>query len=328
MPKVSVIVPVYGVEKFISRCAKSLFEQTLDDMEFIFIDDCTKDHSIDVLHKVLEKYPQRKAQTQIVKMLVNSGQAAVRKHGMQLAIGDYVIHCDSDDWIDVVMYEKMWRKAVETDSDIVFCDFYITDGYTHRSLHRNFGIVNKETILSTVICKMWWSLCGGLVKRNIVSNNPIIYPTANNGEDFAIMVQQIYYAQRFAYISECLYYYYTNPNSITQKIGLDKYLQRKEQHSSNVAVVETFFKRENVFEIYSGVLLNLKLYCRANFSDQVCDRNTRRVWHSIYPELDSEKILFNNKIAFHLKFHYWAVRLHVFSLYLILLKIKRKIYRK
>ena len=62
MPKVSVIIPVYGVEKYIERCARSLFKQTLDDIEYLFIDDCTPDDSVDVLRNVLEEYPNRKSQ--------------------------------------------------------------------------------------------------------------------------------------------------------------------------------------------------------------------------------------------------------------------------
>ena len=207
MPKVSVIIPVYGVEKYISRCARSLFEQTLDDIEYIFIDDCTKDNSIGVLYEVLEQYPQRKKQVQIVKLPINSGQAAARKRGMKLATGDYVIHCDGDDWVDVEAYDKMWRKAVETNSDIVFCEFYTTDGDNYSHIHNKLDALNKENILLMIVSRMLWSLCGGLVRRSIISNNQIIYPTANNGEDFAIMIQQIYYAQRFAYIGEPLYYY-------------------------------------------------------------------------------------------------------------------------
>ena len=81
MPKVSVIIPVYGVEKYIERCARSLFEQTLDDIEYLFIDDCTPDKSVDILKHVLEEYPQRKSQVVIHRMEKNSGQAAVRKWG-------------------------------------------------------------------------------------------------------------------------------------------------------------------------------------------------------------------------------------------------------
>lgn len=71
MPKVSVVVPVYGVEKYIERCARSLFEQTLEDMEFVFVDDCTKDNSIAILEKVILDYPKRKDQIKIIHKIIN-----------------------------------------------------------------------------------------------------------------------------------------------------------------------------------------------------------------------------------------------------------------
>ena len=84
MPKVSVLVPVYGVEKFIERCARSLFEQTLNDMEFIFVDDCTPDRSIEILKSVIEEYrlrfAEKKYEVRIERLPTNSGLAAVRKH--------------------------------------------------------------------------------------------------------------------------------------------------------------------------------------------------------------------------------------------------------
>ena len=97
MPKVSVVIPVYGVEKYIERCARTLFEQTIDDIEYIFVNDCTKDRSIEILEQVIKDYPQRKGQIRIENMLTNSGQAAVRRCGIELATGEYIIHCDSDD---------------------------------------------------------------------------------------------------------------------------------------------------------------------------------------------------------------------------------------
>ena len=134
MPKVSVIIPIYSVEKYIEKCAHSLFKQTLDDIEYIFIDDCTPDHSIEIIKDVLEQYPHRKKQTRIVRMPMNSGIGAVRKHGIQLATGDYIIHCDSDDWVDVTMYENMYKKALEENLDIVFCDYYETDRFNHKKI--------------------------------------------------------------------------------------------------------------------------------------------------------------------------------------------------
>lgn len=114
MPKVSVIIPVYGVEKYIERCAISLFKQTLDDVEFIFVDDVTPDYSMEILNLMIDKFRlhfvEKKISVRIERMPTNSGQAAVRRHGVKLAKGDYIIHCDSDDWIDASMLQKMYCK--------------------------------------------------------------------------------------------------------------------------------------------------------------------------------------------------------------------------
>ena len=124
MSKVSVVVPIYGVEKYIERCARSLFEQTLDDIEFIFVDDCTKDHSICVLEKVLLDYPQRQKQTTIVHHEVNKGLPLARQTGIMMATGDFIAHCDSDDWVDVDVYRQMYDTAINEKADVVICDYY------------------------------------------------------------------------------------------------------------------------------------------------------------------------------------------------------------
>ena len=120
--KVSVCIPVYKVEKYIEKCARTLFEQTMTDgIEFIFVNDCTPDKSIDVLEKVLEEYPHRKAQTRIIHHEKNRGPVAARNTAIKNASGNYIICCDSDDWIDLELYETMYRKALETDADVVCC---------------------------------------------------------------------------------------------------------------------------------------------------------------------------------------------------------------
>lgn len=80
-PKVSIIVPIYRVEEYIERCAESLFAQTFDDIEYIFVDDCSPDKSVEILQRTLEKYPHRKRLTRIERLSSNSGQAAVRDKG-------------------------------------------------------------------------------------------------------------------------------------------------------------------------------------------------------------------------------------------------------
>ena len=112
--KVSVCIPIYGVEKYIERCARSLFEQTMtDDIEFIFVNDCTPDRSEQILLATLEDYPQRKKQVKILHHAENQGLTGARSTAVKAACGDYIIHCDSDDWVDPALYETMYRTAVE-----------------------------------------------------------------------------------------------------------------------------------------------------------------------------------------------------------------------
>ena len=121
MPAVSVIVLVYKVEKYIERCARSLFEQTLQDIEYIFVDDCTPDRSIEILERVLEDYPERKSQVIILHNERNSGLPFSRRRGVEAASGDYIIHCDSDDWPESDMYAKLYAKASSENLDMVKC---------------------------------------------------------------------------------------------------------------------------------------------------------------------------------------------------------------
>ena len=119
LPKVSVIVPIYGVEKYIERCAVSLMEQTLDGIEYIFVDDATPDGSMNVLGNVLQRYTTRSGFVRIARHEINKGLPAARNTGLVLASGEYVFHCDSDDYLEPEMLEKMYVAAKENDADFV-----------------------------------------------------------------------------------------------------------------------------------------------------------------------------------------------------------------
>ena len=132
-PKVSIVIPVYNVEKYIERCVRTLFAQTLDDLEYIFVDDCSPDNSIDVMLKVLEEYPVRKPQVKLIRHEINQGVSQSRQDGVEAATGEYIIHCDPDDWVELDMYEQLYTKAKETNADLVLCDYYeVTNGEIYR----------------------------------------------------------------------------------------------------------------------------------------------------------------------------------------------------
>ena len=128
--KVSVIIPIYKVEKFIERCVRSLMEQTLKEVEYIFVDDATPDKSIEVLERCLALYPNRK--TEILHHSQNQGLPAARNTGLQVATGKYIFHCDSDDYVEHDMLEKLYLQAEQTNADIVWCDWFLTFAENER----------------------------------------------------------------------------------------------------------------------------------------------------------------------------------------------------
>ena len=133
---VSVVIPVFKVRNFIERCATSLFEQTLEDVEYIFVDDASPDDSIEILKECLERYPKRKAQVQILTHEQNKGLPAARNTGLAVATGEYVFHCDSDDWVESTMLEDLYVTAIQNSADIVWCDWYLSFAQNERYMRQ------------------------------------------------------------------------------------------------------------------------------------------------------------------------------------------------
>lgn len=278
--KVSVIIAVYGVERFIERCARSLFEQTLDDMEFLFIDDCTPDRSIEILKQVMEDYSSRKSQVVIHKMERNSGQAVVRQWGMQNAKGEYVIHCDSDDWVSPCIYQKMYEKAKNEGSDIVSCDYYLSDGIKSKPVRQ----LQTEGLLTGPL----WNR---LVRRSLIKENEIIYPRYNKAEDGAIMVQLSYYARSFSVVHEPLYYYYQNPDSICHVMTEEAMMKRLNEEICNTNLRIDFIEKQGDSQKYKYDVLIWKKTCRNNLTPFLYKQKFRKMWRNLYPEINKQYIL-------------------------------------
>ena len=117
MVKVSVIVPVYNVEKYIEKCLESLVNQTLKDIEIIVVNDGSPDNSQKIIDKYVQKYPKK------IKSYIkeNGGQGSARNFGLQKAEGEYIGYVDSDDYVELDMYEKLYNKAKKENLDIVIC---------------------------------------------------------------------------------------------------------------------------------------------------------------------------------------------------------------
>lgn len=296
MIKVSIIIPVFNVQKLIHRCAKSLFEQSLDDVEFIFVDDCSPDDSISVVKQLLLDYPHRASHTIFCRHDVNKGLPSARKTGMAHAHGEYIAHCDSDDWVDISMYEELYNAAVEGQYDIVSCDFYKSDGVNHKK------IIAKHNSERLIYGPVW----NKLVRRELYSG--IIFPKENKAEDGVIMLQLSYFARKTKHISTPYYYYYVNPDSICHVPTKQACLERWRQEVCNVKIRVDFLRKENVLEKYSKDVVMMKYYANSNLIPYLSDDDIYSVWKKSYPELAQQLKLTSNfplrvRIAYFLTKH-------------------------
>ena len=207
--KVSVIVPVYSVEQYIRQCAQSLFSQTWEDMEFIFVDDGSPDRSIAIIQEVLEAYPERKDSTKIVRE-ENKGLPQARMAGLRQATGDYIIHVDSDDWVEPDYISTLAQRALETDADMVYCDFYKEYPNKPHKVCREATFsppegheAIKAMHNSRIRAYMW----NKLLRRSLYDLDSLFVPVRSYHEDIVFQSQLLYNAKKCVHVWEPLYHY-------------------------------------------------------------------------------------------------------------------------
>ena len=285
-PKVSVIVPIYNVEAFIERCAVSLFEQTLDDIEYIFVNDCTPDNSMTILSAVLERYPQRKEQVRIINQPKNLGAAKAREDGIKVARGKYIIHCDSDDWVDKNMYQLLYEKATTNKFDMLICDWYVSDGVNHKVVTQNLD-VNSDLLRGLLNQTIVGSLWNKFVACHIYHSLDF-FPTAHMWEDVAYTVQFMHKCANIGYLGSPLYYYYNNENSICRSKDEASSIKRCMQACENIDAILQYLKKYNLDKRYANDIVVLKNSARVGLWHLFLKQPKKyyRKWLSVYPEIN------------------------------------------
>ncbi len=209
MPKVSVIVPVYNVEQFLPRCLESLTKQTLKDYEVIVVNDGSPDNSQEIIDNFAKRFPK------IIKPYAktNGGLSDARNFGIKRATGEYIGFVDSDDFVHPQMFEKMYKKAIETDADIVVCghnSIYLgKDGSIEKTIPHPvynpqfFGksIYECPEILTCVRSYAW----NKIYKREISKN--FEFPKGQLFEDSAVVYNILSQAKKVSVLTDCFYQY-------------------------------------------------------------------------------------------------------------------------
>ncbi|MBA7487945.1 MAG: glycosyltransferase family 2 protein [Prevotella sp.] len=214
---VSVIVPIYKAESYLRKCIDGILLQTFTDFQLILVDDGSPDKS----GEICDEYAQKDSRVVVIHK-TNGGLTSARKYGMNHAKGEYSIHIDPDDWVELSLLEELYHEAVKTDADMVICDFWEhCNNEVVYSRQKPKTLDNKE-----VMTEMFTTLKGTMWNKLIRTScykqcNIQFYEDLVLIEDLFLMFQFLLHPLKISYVPKALYHYErnTNPNSLTMANG-------------------------------------------------------------------------------------------------------------
>lgn len=221
--KLSIIVPVYNMasDGKLEYCLDSLVNQTVEDYEVIAVDDCSTDHSFEILKRYEARYPEK---FHAVHSEVNRHQGGAKNIGLRMAKGDWIGFIDSDDWITKDMYERLIERAESAGADLAGCDYCLTDRHSMEvgqivpnNKRSQSGILDREKRASLILDG--GSLVVKIFRRSIILENGLWFPEDIFYEDNALGNSYLVLAKHFEYIEEPMYYYYQHDTSTVHTIS-------------------------------------------------------------------------------------------------------------
>ncbi len=218
MMKVTIAVPVFGVESYIEKCATSIYEQTYSDLEILFINDCTLDKSVEIIRRALEKFPNRKEQVKIINQPINRGCPAARNLAVQIATGEYIFFVDGDDYLEKDSISSLVSEQIDTNADIIAANSL--NETPEGQYVRKYVDINKskeDMVKECLDDKSCQGICGMLIRKSLYWNHNIKADESFHvGEDWQVTPLLLYYANKVAYIDRIVYHYRAaNPTSVT-----------------------------------------------------------------------------------------------------------------
>lgn len=214
--KISIIVPVYNVEQYLEKCLDSLVNQTMKEIEIIVVNDASPDNSRMIMEQYKERYPE------MIRCLyrdISAGPGAARNTGIRCAKGEYLLFIDGDDYADITMCEKLYKVAMETDSEIVSCEYKEGQEGKFREVDQFstqvMGILDyeKRRLLMSVHSV---GPVAKIIKTSLIVDNELLFPEFMKYEDLATIPLWWVYANRYEEVKEAMYYYIRHENSVTK----------------------------------------------------------------------------------------------------------------
>lgn len=295
MPKVSVIVPVYNVESYIGKCLESLVNQTLEDIEIVVVNDGSTDNSESIIKKYVEKYNDK------IKYVVkeNGGLSDARNYGMKYASGEYIAFLDSDDYVDITIYEKMYKKAIDEECDFVECDFIWK--YDNKEV-KDCGYIykDKHEMLANARVVAW----NKLIKKELIDKLQIEFPKGLRYEDVEFFYKLLPYINKFGFVKEYLIFYIQRGNSIVNTQN-----ERTKEIFVVLDNVINYYKEKGFYEEYKTELeyTYARILLCSSFLRivKIKDKNIRKkllnfTWESLnikFPNWKKNEVLIKNNYS-------------------------------
>lgn len=323
MKKVSIIVPVYGVEKYIDKCLDSLVKQSLKEIEVIVVNDGTKDNSQKIIDKYVKKYPDK------IKSFIkeNGGQGSARNYGLEKASGEYIGYVDSDDFIEKDMYKKLYNKAKEKDYDIVVCGNYnVSEDYQNKNVDAFISNYNSD-LENIFFGKM--AVWNKIYKRDILVKNKLEFKEKVWYEDLAFTLKAIMNSNNFAFIDEPLYDYLIRVGSTMNNSNVTRNLEILDAFNDILSYIkhnkkEEYFSKIEFLAIdhiyISAIVRVLKADSDKNIKKETIEKLINYM-NKNFPNYKSNKYI--NTLSKNRKIIYKLINMKMYSLINLVFKIKK-----
>lgn len=276
--KISVIVPVYNVEKYIDKCLDNLVNQTLKDIEIIVVNDGSPDNSQDIINAYQKKYPR------MIKSFIkpNGGLSDARNYGIKKAQGEYIAFLDSDDYIEIDAYEKMYKKAKEKDFDIVVCNLYYV--YNDKKI-KAFSNVKKDIYdkknIKKAMIDIYPVAWNKLYKRELFKHK-VFFKKGVWFEDVEFFYRIIPYIKSIGVVSEHFINYVQRQGAITKTFD-----NRLYHYIDNWNGIIEYYKKNKIYEEYKEELEYCYVrYLYATFIKQASNYTDK---NNFYQAIDNAK---------------------------------------
>ena len=293
MPKVSIIVPIYNVEKYLEKCLESLVNQTLKEIQIILVNDGSKDNS----GKIAKEYQKRYSEKLIYLEKEKGGLSDARNFGIPYATGEYIAFLDSDDYVELSLYEEMYNIAKKEESDMVECDFYWE--YPEKSKHDIGQIYDgKKEMLEKVRVVAW----NKLIKREVLEKAQIYFPKGYRYEDVEFTYKLIPYLGKVSFLKKPYVYYMQREGSISNSQN-----ERTKEIFDVLEHVIEFYKEKELYNeykiqleyIYTRYLLCSSLLRMVKIKDKKIRKELlSKTWTNLntkFPNWKKNEILINGK---------------------------------